>query len=112
MHCHFVYNMMVHSTDKKLIIHYHDICNYYLQVENSHHIWCKKQVLAICDDTNFGVKFPPLFVQCSGYLMMQASISETNYEFTIHFYEFRNPLGLQCGECESGGPTACCDDVL
>ena len=32
-----------------------------------------------------------------------------NYNFTIHFYEFRNPLGLQCGECESGGPPACCD---
>ena len=39
------------------------------------------------------------------------SISEANYEFTVHFYEFRNPLGLQCGECESGGHPACCDDV-
>ena len=39
------------------------------------------------------------------------STSEANYEFTIHFYEFRNPLGLQCGECESHGPPACCDDV-
>ncbi len=26
---------IVHSTDKKLIIHYHDICNYYLQVLSS-----------------------------------------------------------------------------
>ena len=44
--------------------------------------------------------------------MMQVSISEVaNYEFTIHFYEFRNPLGLQCGECGSGGPPACCDDM-
>ena len=43
--------------------------------------------------------------------MMQVSISEANYEFTIRFYEFRNPLGLQCGECGSGGPPACCDDV-
>ena len=34
-----------------------------------------------------------------------------NYIFTIHFYEFHNPLGLQCGECGSGGPPACCDDV-
>ena len=34
-----------------------------------------------------------------------------NYNFTVRFYEFRNPLGLQCGECESGGPPACCDDV-
>ena len=39
------------------------------------------------------------------------SVSEANYEFTIRFYEFRNPLGLQCGECGSGGPPACCDDV-
>ena len=43
--------------------------------------------------------------------MMQISISEAKYEFTVHFYEFQNPLGLQCGECESGGPPACCDDV-
>ena len=26
-------------------------------------------------------------------------------------HEFRNPLGLQCGECENGGPPACCDNV-
>ena len=44
------------------------------------------------------------------YLMIQISISEADYEFTVHFYEFRNPLGLQCGECGSG-PPACCDDV-
>ena len=43
--------------------------------------------------------------------MIQVSISEANYEFTVRFYEFRNPLGLQCGECGSGGPPACCDDV-
>ena len=43
--------------------------------------------------------------------MIQVSISEADYEFTVHFYEFRNPLGLQCGECGSGGPPACCDDV-
>ena len=42
---------------------------------------------------------------------MQVSTSEANYKFTVRFYEFRNPLGLQCGECESGGPPACCDDV-
>ena len=42
---------------------------------------------------------------------MQVSTSEANYEFTVHFYEFRNPLGLQCGACVSGGPPACCDDV-
>ena len=41
--------------------------------------------------------------------MLQVSV-RGNYNFTIRFYEFRNPLGLQCGECESGGP-ACCDDV-
>ena len=38
------------------------------------------------------------------------SVSEANYNFTIHFYEFRNPLGLQCGGCESGGPPVCCDE--
>ena len=42
---------------------------------------------------------------------MQVSISEANYNFIVRFYEFRNPLGLQCGECQSGGPPACCDDV-
>ena len=39
------------------------------------------------------------------------SIIEAKYEFTIRFYEFRNPFGLQCGACESGGPPACCDDL-
>ena len=39
------------------------------------------------------------------------SVSEASYEFTVRFYEFRNPLGLQCGTCQSGGPPACCDDV-
>ena len=39
------------------------------------------------------------------------SVNEANYNFTIHFYEFCNPLGLQCGACESGGPPVCCDDV-
>ena len=39
------------------------------------------------------------------------SVNEANYNFTVHFYEFRNPLGLQCGACESGGPPVCCDDV-
>ena len=39
------------------------------------------------------------------------SVSEADYDFIIGFYEFRNPLGLQCGECGSGGPPACCDDV-
>ena len=34
-----------------------------------------------------------------------------SYNFTIRFYEFRNPLGLQCDECGSGGLSACCDDV-
>ena len=42
---------------------------------------------------------------------MQVSTSEAKYEFTVRFYEFRNPLGLQCGACESSGPPACCDDV-
>ena len=42
---------------------------------------------------------------------MQVSTSEANYKFTVRFYEFRNPLGLQCGACKSGGPPACCDDV-
>ena len=41
----------------------------------------------------------------------QVSLSEADYSFTIHFFEFRNPLGLQCGECGNGGPPACCDDV-
>ena len=39
------------------------------------------------------------------------SVSEAKFNFAIRFYEFRNPLGLQCGECGSGGPPACCDDV-
>ena len=39
------------------------------------------------------------------------SVSGASYEFTVRFYEFRNPLGLQCGDCGSGGPPACCDDV-
>jgi hypothetical protein len=45
--------------------------------------------------------------------MLQVSISEANFEFTVRFYayEFHNPLGLQCGECGNGGPPACCDDV-
>ena len=43
--------------------------------------------------------------------LLQVSVSEANYVFTVRFYEFRNPLGLQCGECGSGGPPACCDDV-
>ena len=43
-------------------------------------------------------------------LFLQVSISEAEYEFTVHFYEFRNPLGLQCDECDSGGPPACCDE--
>ena len=42
---------------------------------------------------------------------MQVYTSEANYEFIVRFYEFRNPLGLQCGACESGGLPACCDDV-
>ena len=41
---------------------------------------------------------------------MQASIGEANYNFTIRFYEFRNPLGLQCSACDSGGEPACCDE--
>ena len=40
------------------------------------------------------------------------SLSKADYEFTIRFHEFRNPLGLECGECESGGPPSCCDDLL
>ena len=42
--------------------------------------------------------------------MLQTSV-EADYTFTVRFYEFRNPLGLQCGECGSDGPPACCDDV-
>ena len=40
------------------------------------------------------------------------SVSKANYNFTVRFHEFRNPLGLQCGACESGEPPACCDDLL
>ena len=43
--------------------------------------------------------------------MTQVSVSEANYQFIIRFDEFRNPLGLQCGECESGRQPACCNDV-
>ena len=40
------------------------------------------------------------------------SLSEASYNFSVRFYAFRNPLGLQCGECgTSGGLPACCDDV-
>ena len=39
------------------------------------------------------------------------SVSEASYEFTVRFFEFRNPHGLQCGECKSGGLPVCCDDV-
>ena len=42
---------------------------------------------------------------------LQVSVSEADYTFSIRFHEFRNPLGLQCGECGNGGPPACCDDV-
>ena len=44
-------------------------------------------------------------------LMIQVSITEANYDFIVRFYEFRNPLGLQCSECESGGSPTCCDDT-
>ena len=44
-------------------------------------------------------------------MYIQVSVGEAKYEFSIRFYEFHNPLGLQCGDCESGGPPACCDDV-
>ena len=47
---------------------------------------------------------------CSPSLSKQQVCVEANYEFSIHFYEFWNPLGLQCGTCESGGTPACCDD--
>ena len=43
--------------------------------------------------------------------LLQVSVSEASFNFAVRFYEFRNPLGLQCGECGSGGPPACCDDV-
>ena len=43
--------------------------------------------------------------------MMQVSIAEANYDFIVRFYEFRNPLGLQCRACESGGQPTCCDDA-
>ena len=44
--------------------------------------------------------------------MIQVSISEPKYEFIIHFHEFRNPLGLQCGECGNDRPPACCDEEI
>ena len=34
-----------------------------------------------------------------------------NYDFTVWFHGFHNPLGLQCGECDSGGRPACCDNA-
>ena len=43
--------------------------------------------------------------------MIQVSLSEADFNFSIRFFEFRNPYGLQCGECGSGGLPACCDDV-
>ena len=39
------------------------------------------------------------------------SVCKAGYEFSIRFYEFRNPLGLQCGACGSGGQPACCDNI-
>ena len=44
-------------------------------------------------------------------IILQECLNDSGYNFTIRFYEFRNPLGLQCAECGSGGPPACCDDV-
>ena len=44
-------------------------------------------------------------------VLLQLPGSKADYNFTIRFFEFRNPLGLQCGECGNGGPPACCDDV-
>ncbi len=35
---------------------------------------------------------------------------KANYEFTVRFYKFRNPHGLQCGQCLNGGQPACCDN--
>ena len=56
-----------------------------------------------------------IIIVCDGEItsLLQVSASEARYKFTIRFYEFHNPLGLQCGECGSGGsgPPACCDDV-
>ena len=36
---------------------------------------------------------------------------KAEYDFTIRFHEFHNPLGLQCDKCKNGGLPACCDDV-
>ena len=35
---------------------------------------------------------------------------KANYDFTVRFYEFRNPSGLQCSQCLTGGQPACCDN--
>ena len=52
------------------------------------------------------------FIACERFSpLLQVSVSGANYVFAVRFYEFRNPLGLQCGVCGSGGPPACCDDV-
>ena len=42
-------------------------------------------------------------------LMIQVSITEASYDFIVRFYEFRNPLGLDCEVCEVGGLPSCCD---
>ena len=44
-------------------------------------------------------------------LLFLQLVVEADFDFTVRFYEFRNPLGLQCSECGSGGPPACCDDI-
>ena len=36
-------------------------------------------------------------------IMMQVSLSKADFDFTVRFYEFRNPLGLQCDECGTSG---------
>lgn len=37
-------------------------------------------------------------------------MSLANYDITVRFYEFRNPLRLQCSQCLNGGQPACCDN--
>ena len=46
-------------------------------------------------------------------LLRQVAIVQADFEFTILFYEFHNPLGLQCSQCSSNaaGHPVCCDDI-
>lgn len=42
-------------------------------------------------------------------LLTQIALVQADFEFSARFYEYENPLGLQCSQCRDGGSPACCD---